>query len=39
VRRLAADGHDRQVRAAHAGELDTLQQRIRWSEAHRSLFE
>jgi Phosphotransferase enzyme family len=39
VRRLAAGGHERQVRAAQAGEPEMLQQRIRWSEAHRFLFE
>jgi hypothetical protein len=39
VRHLTADGHERQVRAVQAGELETLQQRVRWSGAHRFLFE
>ncbi|HEX2033459.1 MAG TPA: aminoglycoside phosphotransferase family protein [Chloroflexota bacterium] len=39
VRALAAQGHARQVREVEGGGLETLQRRIRWSEAHRFLFE
>jgi hypothetical protein len=39
VAQLAAQGHQRQVAAVQAGELDQIRRRISWSESHRHLFD
>jgi hypothetical protein len=39
VAQLAAQGHQRQVAAVQAGELDQIRRRISWSERHRHLFD
>lgn len=39
VRRMAEEGHDRQVALVAAGDLDRVRESIEWSENHRHLFE
>jgi len=39
VRRLAAEGHERQIAMVEAGEFDEIHRRIRWSEDNRHLFD
>jgi hypothetical protein len=39
VRRLAAEGHERQIAMVEAGALDEIRRRIRWSEDNRYLFD
>jgi hypothetical protein len=38
VRRLAAEGHERQLAMVQAGALDEIRRRIAWSEQNRGLF-
>lgn len=39
ARRLAAEGRQPQVAWQEAGVLDEVAERVRWSRAHRHLFE
>jgi aminoglycoside phosphotransferase (APT) family kinase protein len=38
VRRMAEQGHERQIAMVKAGELEHLEARISWTEHHRPLF-